>query len=105
MSLESRAAASDLLKELLSDPTPSASPVTFDSFKRLDCSAPTWEMPLPDGKTLQVAKLEEDPEMGYLYMLSVGENEITTAYFDGFGCDERAGDVIHTVRLYLSQNY
>jgi len=83
---------------------------TFESFKSVGGkSLPTWEMTLPDGKVLQIAKLEEDPEQGYEYTLSRISNDkvehITTAFFDGFGFDDRAGDVIHTVRLYIAQNY
>jgi hypothetical protein len=81
--------------------------VTFESFTHINCRIPTWEMPLPNGKVLQVQKFDEDEEHGYGYVISevdgIHSKEVTRGYFDGFGCDDRPGDVIHTIRLFLKQ--
>jgi hypothetical protein len=83
-------------------------PITFDSFTRVNCKAPTWVMPIPGGnKMLQVTKFDEDEEKGYGYIISELDGdkvrEVTRSYFDGFGMDDRPGDVIHTIRLFLEE--
>jgi hypothetical protein len=82
-------------------------PITFDSFTRVSCRTPTWVMPLPSGKMLQVQKFDEDEEQGYGYIISElggdSAHEITRAYFDGFGTSDAPGDVLHTIRLFLEE--
>ena len=82
--------------------------ITFESFKRIEgTKLPTWELPLSRGAAIRVEKFDEDAEQGYgytIYRVAHGYAcKVTSAYFDGFGNDDRPGDVIHTIRLMLEE--
>jgi hypothetical protein len=58
-----------------------------------------------NGRSILVQKMDETEEMGYSYRISMARDGAMLyrkdGWFDGFGNEERANDVIHTVRRLL----
>jgi hypothetical protein len=82
-------------------------PLDYADFQcNTDSPRPTFDAPMPDGQWLHIEKMDEDPDRGYCYKIGVldraklNNHVVGEGWFDGFGCEDRAHDVIHFLRAF-----